>query len=298
MRTILCLLVVTGATPAIGQTPDWPLAPPQTRHDDIDQPLRQFKQQAVQKVAVETGTLISHSGDLNVGYFETSVGLGVPLGSFDRILGVTPSFRVDWLSGDERADVPGELYEVGLQFFYRHKFNNRWSGMAIVRPSIRSDFTTDDNAFRVFGIALLTTQCVPDHLALSFGAVSLGRADLPVLPALGLNWTPTKRTRLDLRFPESRLAHRLARDGSLSETWCYASAGLGGNTWATTRASGRTDELSLRDIHLNIGLEKTLDGGGGWFVEGGYAFSRQLEFESGQKTKLSDGILLRAGWAY
>ncbi len=296
MRTILCLLIVTAANPAIAQTPDWLLT--RTRDSQTDQPLQRFKQQALQRVAVKTGTLISHAGDLNTGFLETSVGLGVPLGSLDRILGVTPSFRVDWLSGDDRTGLPSELYEVGLQFFYRHKFNDRWSGMAIVNPSIRSDFTTDDNAFRVFAIALLTNQCVPDYLSVSFGAVSLGRADLPILPALGLNWSPTTRTRLELRFPESRLAHRLAKDGSLSETWCYASAGLGGNTWATTRAPGLTDELSLRDIHLNIGLERMLDGGGGCFIEAGYAFSRQLEFESGRKTKLSDGILLRAGWAY
>ncbi len=237
--------------------------------------------------------------DLDSRFLEASIGLGVPLGSLDNILGVTPSLRIDWLDAVPELDVPSELYEVGVQFFYRRELNDVWSAMAIVRPSIRSDFTTDNDAFRVFGLVLLTRECIPDYLSVSFGAVSLGRADLPVLPALGLTWTPSPQTRLDLRFPESRLSTRIAKDGANSETWCYLSGGLGGNTWAVTRATGETDVLSIRDWRLTLGVEHIVDGGGGWFAEVGYAFSRRIEFDSDEEEQdLSDGILLQAGWAY
>jgi len=131
------------------------------------------------------------------------------------------------------------------------------------------------------------------------GAVYLDRADLPLLPAVGLTWTPRPSTRLDLQFPQSRFAWRLAKDVTASETWISLSAGIGGNTWAVTRADGKTDEVSLGDIRLLLGLEHIVDGGGGWFADIGYAFNRYYEFQSDQvKTRLSDGVLLQAGWRY
>ena len=265
-----------------------------------EQPIQRFKKQAIQSVGFSGGTLMAAGHhDLNTSFLEASVGVGVPLGSFDRILGVTPNFRVDFLDAAASLDVPEELFETGISFFYREEISERFSVMAIVRPSIRSDFTTSDNALRIFGLGLLTWNCVPDKLALSFGAVALGRADLPVLPAVGLSWTPRRTTRLDLRFPESRLSQRLFRDGDQSETWSYVSLGLGGNTWAVTRNSGLHDELSLRDIRLIVGVDHLIQGGGGWFAELGYAFARRIEYEAtDSEVPLSDGVLLQAGWRY
>lgn len=273
--------------------------------DAIDQlpsevPLRRFKKQAIQSLSVSGGWLgATGPDDLSSSQLEASIGLGVPLGSFDNILGVTPAFRVDWIDADPALEVPAELYETGVQLFWRKPINDRWSAMAIVGPAYRGDFTTSRRAFRVFGLGLLNWQCRPDVLSLSFGAVYLDRADIPLLPAVGLNWTPQPTTRLDLRFPESRLSYRLRKNGAASETWVYLSGGIGGNTWAVTRPSGQPDELSLRDWRLVAGLERLVDGGGGWLIEAGYAFNRRLEYESdSSETSLSDGVLLQAGWSY
>lgn len=267
---------------------------------DENAPLRRFKKQAIQRVSIRGGWMSATDGDdLSNGFLETSVGFGIPLGSFDNILGVSPSFRVDWLDADPRLDVPSELYSTGVQFFWRKPIDDRWSFMAIVSPSVRSDFTTSRKALRVFGMALLTYQYIPEELSLSFGVVSLGRADLPVLPALGATWTPQPELRIDARFPESRIAFRIAKNGAESETWAYLAGGLGGNTWAVTRRSGRADELSLRDWRLKIGVERIVDGGGGCFLELAYAFARRLEYErTDTEISLSDGIMLRAGWNY
>ncbi|MEQ9410509.1 MAG: DUF6268 family outer membrane beta-barrel protein [Fuerstiella sp.] len=264
---------------------------------DSEQPIRRFRKQAVQVAAVSGGWLQAvGSNDLSSSFFETSIGIGIPLGNFDNILSVTPSFRTDFIDAAPHLDIPAELFEAGVSFFYRRPINDRLSAMAIVRPSVRSDFSTGDDAFRLFGLGLLTWECRPKELSLSFGAVALGRADLPVLPAVGLTWTPTTTKRLELRFPESRLAWRLAKDGSNSETWSFLTVGLGGNTWAVTRASGKSDELSLRDVRLMIGVDHVIDGGGGWFAEFGYAFNRRIEYElSDTEVSLSDGVLLQAG---
>ncbi len=282
-----------------------------------------FKKQAVQTVAFAGGWLGATKGnDLSSSFFETSIGIGIPVGLIRRewsrsekpstesgltaaggdapdILGITPVFRVDFIDAAAGIDIPAQLYETGVSFFYRKPINDRLSAMAIVRPSVRSDFTTSDNAVRIFGLGLLIWDCVPEKLSLSFGAVYLDRADLPLLPAVGLTWTPRTTTRLELQFPQSRCAWRLAKDGCASETWLSLSGGIGGNTWAMTRAYGQSDVVSLGDIRFLLGLEHIVDGGGGWFADVGYAFNRHVEYESTDEiTNLSDGIILQAGWRY
>lgn len=263
-------------------------------------PVRRFKKRAIQRVSVSGGWMAATAGDdLSSGQLEASIGLGVPLGNFDNILGVTPAFRVDWIDAAPALEIPDELYETGVQFFWRKPLNERWSAMAIVGPAYRGDFTTSRRAFRVFGLGLLSWEFRPELLSLSFGAVYLDRADIPLLPAVGLMWTPNPVTRLDIRFPESRFSYRFQKNGSASETWAYLSGGIGGNTWAVTRPSGQPDEVSLRDWRLVAGVEQIVDGGGGWLVEAGYAFNRRLEYESSSgETSLSDGVLLQAGWSY
>jgi len=291
--------------------------------EPVELPVQRFKKQPIQTVTFSGGWLGATAGnDLSSSFFETSIGFGIPLGLIEEkmsgadeqsfgtepspsggstpdILGITPAFRIDIIDAAEGIDIPSELYETGVSFFYRKSITDRFSAMAVVRPSVRSDFTTSDNAFRIFGLGLLNWDCVPDKLSLSFGAVYLDRADLPLLPAAGLTWTPRTTTRLDLQFPQSRFAWRLAKDGSARETWMSLSAGIGGNTWAVTRATGETDEMSLGDIRLLLGLEHIVDGGGGWFADIGYAFNRHYEFQSDQvQTGLSDGVLVMAGWRY
>ena len=262
--------------------------------------LKRFKTQALQSVSLRGGGIFEFDRrELNSSFLDVGVGTGIPLGSFDNILGVTPRFRIDWIDAASDIDVPEELYEFELQFFHRRPLRDRLSLLAIVSPSIRSDWTTSDRAFRVFALGLLNWECVPDRLTLSGGAVVLGRADLPVLPALGVVWTPNRRTKLDLRFPLTRFSYRLAKNGGQSETWAYLSGGIGGNTWAVTRENDRTDELSLRDYRLVLGVERLVDGGGGCFAEFGVALGRRLEYErTDTEISFDDAAIVRGGWRY
>lgn len=302
-KLVAALVVLTTSAPMLRAAENSDLlttAETQQIQRSLDEPIRHYKKQAIQKVTVAGGWVGATSGnDLSSSYLETSIGLGVPLGSFDNILGVTPLFRADYVDAAPHLDIPSEMFETGVSLFYRRPFKERLSWMAIVRPSIRSDFSTGDNAFRLFGLGLVNWECQPEKLTLSFGAVFLDRADLPLLPAVGVSWSPQPATKLDLRFPESKLSHRIAKDGCHYETWTYLSAGIGGNTWAVTRANGNTDELSLRDIRLVCGIDHVTDGGGGWFAEFGYAFNRRIEYESTQtEVGLSDGVILQGGWRY
>lgn len=262
--------------------------------------LTRFKKQALQSVSVSGGGVFEFDeGQLNSSFLDVGIGSGIPLGSFDNILGVTPRFRMDWIDAASTIDIPAHLYEFELQFFYRRPIHDRLSLLAIVSPSVRSDLTTSDEAFRVFALGLLNWKCVPNRLTLSAGVVMLGRADLPILPAVGVAWTPNRRTKLDLRFPVTKFSYRIAKHGGWSEAWAYASGGIGGNTWAVTRNTGQTDELSLRDYRLSLGVERLVNGGGGCFVELGVALGRRLEYErDNTELKFDDALLLSGGWRY
>ena len=275
--------------------------------------LERFKRQALQSVSVEFGGVGRFDSEgLSNGFVELGIGTGLPLGSLDHLLGITPRARVDWLDLDSGSalpagyEVPQELYQFELQFFYRGELNDRLSAMAIISPAIRSDLSTDDRALRLFALGLLNWEWIPDRVTLSGGVVMLGRADLPVLPALGLLCKPNHRTKIDLRFPLAKAAYRLTKDGAKSETWAYVTGGLGGTTWAITRELNlagvvleQTDEFSLRDYRLIIGWERLVSGGGGCFAEIGVAVGRRLEWERPLlEVELPSAGLIQAGWRY
>jgi hypothetical protein len=171
--------------------------------------------------------------------------------------------------------------------------------MILVTPSVRSDFQTSDNAFRLFGLGLLTWQWVPKTLSVSGGVVYTGRHDFPVLPAMGLLWTPSPLWKYDIQFPSPRISYRLAKSGSEHETWGYVSGVFGGNTWAVKRTGGVADELTLSDLRLVFGLEHLQPQNRSVFVEAGYVFNRSIEYtNTGFQQDLEAAMMLRMGVAF
>ena len=91
----------------------------------------------------------------------------------------------------------------------------------------------------------------------------------------------------------------LWREGDEAEGWVYLGGMVGGNTWAVTRDSGQSDQLTLRDLRLLAGYEIIGQGNRGLLVEGGYAFARRIEYESSDTdVKLDDGLFVQAGWQF
>lgn len=269
-------------------------------NEPIEEPLPKFKKQALQRIAFAGGALVAtKSNDLSSSFAETSITLGIPLGSLDNPLAITPGIRVDWLDAPDSVYVPDSLYDIGLEFFHLRTLNERWKFLGMVRPSVRADFETDKPPIRTFGLALFLWDYLPERLTVSIGAVYLGRPDLPPLPAAGLIWTPNSRRRLELQFPRSRWLARIARVDGVSETWVNSTIGIGGNTWMVQNSLDQPEEMSLRDIRWTVGIQKTRSGGGGWFIETGLAMDRRLEFlTTNSVTALSKAAVFAAGWSY
>ena len=140
------------------------------------------------------------------------------------------------------------------------------------------------------------TVRMPERLSLLFGIVYLDRNDLPVLPGLGLIWTPDPDWRLDVIFPRPKLARRLRFVPHEREDWLYLAGSLGGRTWAVERQPGIPDQLTLRDYRLSIGWERIAEGGGGFFVDAGYVFGQELEYEITPLARsFDDALIIRGG---
>ena len=230
---------------------------------------------------------------------DTSASFAIPLGSMENLISITPYFRADLLEAAAIFDVPDSLYETGVKMLWRRPISERLGSMILVTPSVRSDFQTSENAFRLFGLGLLTWQWVPKTLSISGGAVYTGREDYPVLPAMGLLWTPSPRWKYDIQFPSPRISYRLAKNGREHETWGYVSGVFGGNTWAVKRTGGVSDELTLSDLRLVLGMEHLQPQNRSVFVEAGYVFNRSVEYTNiAFQQDLDAAMMLRMGVSF
>lgn len=260
-------------------------------------PISRFRDSFYQGTSISGGYLSDGGSDaLSIAHYDLSVRFGIPLDGMDNVLVIAPSFRQEMIDGPANIDIPDNLFVTGVNFTWMKKYSDRWKSLAMVTPSIRSDFDTSDDAFRLFGLGLMTYTLVPKKLDASLGVVYLGRDDIPLLPAAGITWTPKPWWLFDLNFPRPRIAYRTAKDGGYSEDWFYTGVALGGNTWAVQRANGNSDVLTLRDYQWVFGWEHLRPGGRGLFIETGAAFGRSLEYEQGgEEVDFDDALFVRLG---
>jgi hypothetical protein len=269
------------------------------QHDE-DETIRRYKRGFFQRLKF-AGAWLPQNEDQGLGAtdLETSVTVAIPMGSFQNLLLVTPSFEVAQLDAYSGLDVPDRLFDAGVDFMWRQQFNDRWGSMLAVTPGYSSDFVSSEDAFRIRGRAFATWKASPQTLTLLFGAVYLDRDDLPVLPGAGLIWTPTPDWRLELLFPRPKFARRISFVPRDHEHWLYARGELGGRTWAVERSNGSSDQLTLRDYRIVFGWESVREGGGTRFFEVGAAFDRQLEYELQPTTLPFDrAVFLRCGISF
>lgn len=265
--------------------------------DSCDIPLIRHRETCYQGAQVAYGVIPgSDANELGIKSFDLLGTFAVPIDGMDHLITFTPFFRMDQLNANPGFDVPDALYEAGVKSFWKKVVSEQLTTMVLFTPSVRSDFQSSQDSFKLFGMALLQWKMVPEKLALTGGVTYTGRQDFPVLPMMGLYWTPSPLWKLDIQFPSPRLSRRLMKDGDTSETWGYLAGVFGGNTWAVQRANGTDDQLTLRDLRLVLGVEHLLTENRGIFVETGWVFSRSAEYENtpGQ-IDLGDALLLRAG---
>jgi len=206
------------------------------------------------------------------------------------------------LSADESLNLPDKLYEYSTGLSWIKKLNDRW----MMRTMLGINYATDNentssDSWRFTGGAFAIYQKSPT-LSWTFGAIALGRRDLPVVPAIGAVWLPQPGTRVDLILPNPKVNFLVSDDGQRQD-WAYLGAGINGNTWGYEQPNFGDDTLTYSDVRVVVGWESRPSApanqpyvpGRKFGVELGYAFSRDLEIENENvDVPLEDAIMFRA----
>jgi hypothetical protein len=249
-----------------------------------------------------SGTWLGAGGEdgLGIAELKASTTIIIPVRVFGSPLLVTPSFGSSLLDRPANMDISSELYRASGSMMWMKQHSDRLNFMIGVTPGVASDFEATKNAFRIFGFGAAKYQWTPTT-ELMLGVAYLDRDDIPILPMVGLVWTPNEDTRLELALPRPRLARRLCWNGAWAgpEDWVYLAGELGGGTYAVRRSAGFDDEMTLRDFRLILGIERKSKQGFSGRAEIGYVFGRKIEFKrDATDFQFPDTVLLRAGVAF
>ena len=173
-----------------------------------------------------------------------------------------------------------------------------------LRVGVFADFDAINNdSVRIQGKAMGRLRLTPTSTGRA-GVFYLDRNKIKLLPAFGILWAPNQDTRFDIFFPEPKLAHYLSTVGN-SDMWWYLTGYYGGGNWTIRQPDGTNDQVDINDIRIMMGLEfgrsdQIRQGLRVGFVEGGYAFNRELSYRVLPigDVDLENSFVLRAGFAY
>jgi hypothetical protein len=220
--------------------------------------------------------------DLGITEIETGVTVALPAPIRDWPLFITPGLNMYFLADPGGLhDLPPRLYTAYVDFTWAPQIIAHHRLLVTVAPSVYSDFeASTSDAFRLTGKGIWVWDTVPDKLQFVLGVLYLNRDNVRILPAGGLIWKPTPDFDFELIFPKPKLGARV-NVGNGYEDWIFTTAEFGGNTWSIVRVGGVEDKVTWIDYRVMFGYERRVDGGGGYRLEAGYVFGRELEYASG-----------------
>ena len=215
-------------------------------------------------------------------------------------------FATTQLEAPGTALLPTDLMEADFGLAWMRPLSERWMVRVMAGASVATDGDNQSSdVWRFRGGAFAIYRRNPQW-TWTFGAIALGRNDLPVLPAVGVIYQPNSRIRFDLLMPRPRIACLLVDNGARQQ-WGYLGMALNGTTWGVHRGGVAHDQLTYGDVRLAIGWEATprpepglpFTRGRKFAAELGYVFSRDFEWESdGLKIPLDDALMLSASVSF
>lgn len=239
---------------------------------------------------------------LGWGDFDIGVVLGFPCLRRETPLLVTPWFGVHTLDGPQTPALPPRVYDAAVEFRHLRKFGDGpWAMDAAVTTGYYSDFEhSDSDAVRVSGRGVAVYESMPG-VKWVLGAAYVNRAGASVLPIGGVIYEANPDMRWEILFPRPKVAWRLPMSQpEVDERWVYVGGDFGGGLWSIERPDTLTqDVLTYKDVRVLVGYERKITGGLSRKFEIGYAFGREIEFESDEiPIELDDTLFARIGLTY
>jgi hypothetical protein len=212
---------------------------------------------------------------------------------------ITPGFAWHYWDGPSsnaagNPDMPPRTYDAYLDAAWAPVFVPcSFSAELDARVGIYSDFSEiTSQSIRIMGKGVAVVAIPDTTLTMKFGVWYINREKYKLLPAGGFVWKPSPVTRFDILFPNPKFTQQLYMAPGGTEWWWYLSGDYGGGVWTIKRSLAPTnpnyhienDQIDLMDyddIRVALGVDFRRPAGFAGFVEGGYAFERQLNYASG-----------------
>ena len=218
---------------------------------------------------------------------------------------VIPSYsQHEWTGPRNGSDLPGSAFSAFVDFGWETNPQQTLGFELGVRVGVFSAFDAVNTESIRYPVKALGRLRLTPTSTFRAGVFYIDRNKIKLLPAVGLLWMPNQDTRFDLFFPEPKLSHYVSTLGK-SDVWWYLSGYYGGGAWTIKQTDGSNDNIDLNDIRVMLGLEfgkseQIRQGFRLGFIEGGYAFHRELIYRvrSSGNLDLADSFVLRAGFAY
>jgi hypothetical protein len=228
--------------------------------------------------------------DLSLGFTSIAAGRRWDLARF-TMLGLRPQFQTLFLNATGRLDtlVPDQAYGLSLDIQLDQAFSRKFSIQLGATPGLYTDWQNlSGEAIRV-PARFFGSYVVGPKLVLLGGAVYTAQPEFPVVPALGLIWTPSKTWRWELIAPRPRLVY------TVRDNWLLYGQFLFDSSTYAIRSNGRDDLLQYRDFRVALGTEWKTRSNTRLFGELGAAFGRRLDLQHGPDHNVDPGVYLRTG---
>lgn len=208
---------------------------------------------------------------------------------------ITPGFAWHYWDGPSsnapgNPDMPARTFDAYLDAAWDPVFiPNAFSAELDSSIGIYSDFAKiTSQSIRIKGKGLAVIAIPDTTLTMKLGVWYINREKYKLLPAGGFVWKPSPVTRFDILFPNPKFTQLLTMSPGGTEWWWYLSGNYGGGVWTIKRSADAThpennqvDLVDYDDIRVALGIDFRRPAGLTGFVEGGYAFDRQLNYASG-----------------
>lgn len=214
---------------------------------------------------------------------------------------IASGYSLTQIDSPDGVDLPSNLHEFSLGVGWMRRINEKWMARLMLSGAFASDLennSSDAWQVRGGGFALYRPN---DRWSFAFGVLATGRDDLPVLPAIGAIWEPSRAIIVNLTMPTPRVSF-LLRETVTRQHWGYIGGAISGGTWAFDRVGGIRERLSYNEFRLALGWESGPPRLPGSFrpsgktvgAEIGYAFGREFEFDSGAPdVDFDDAVMFR-----
>ena len=199
-----------------------------------------------------------------------------------------------FLDGPNVTDMPPRLFDFNWGLHYFDEVTDRWWLDLSVSGGLYTDFEDSVQQGWRFPAHAVATWALSEEVQPVLGIRYLDRDNLGLLPVAGVILRPEESFRMELVFPEPRVAWRVSSKAE-KDHWLSISGRIGGGEWAIERrATGLADVVTYNEYQVVLALDTIDQSQSISSIEAGYIFERDLEYRSGAgNTTLPETFFIR-----